>query len=418
MSDPTGRDLGARRRAAPASAAGEADDHSPESNVERGSVAVRREERAYEVGGSKIDVAQLALMLAEHLKPPEVEKPFFGELADDWFQFIRTRRVAPDNEERHIRRLKDLFLETEASLTAAMVQEQIEKQKDYSPSSRNKLRGTGKLIIEYAQAKERWVKPNPFDQVKREKEERREYELLTLPELYKVQQYLRPDRLRLFRVALHMGLRPGELMGLKVEHVDFKKLVVHVERSRDRDETKTGVDRDVPIHPGCYTDLLDACVAAKGDLVFGNSYDGDMQSKDTKLCKILRTAMKKAKVGLLGFKLACRRPGCKHVETVKVDELHGNKRPRCPKCDFKLWIEPLAKKVRWYDLRHMCATFHHAANANDVCVSLALGHSLSEETTTKKTYVHPTQATMQAELSKWKLPRAPVCQTELPLTCE
>lgn len=416
MSVPAGKSSGARGRNAPPSAAGEADANSPERSVDRGSVAVAREVSAYEVGGINVD--QLALALAERLKPPEVEKPFFGELADEWFQYIRAKRVAPDNEERHLRRLKELFLENEETLTVAMVVELLEKQTDYSPSSKNKLRGTGRLIIEWAHANNRWSRSNPFAQVKREKEGRRDYELLTLSELYKVQQYLRPDRLRLFRVALHMGMRPGELMGLRITDVDFKHHVVHVERSRDRDETKTGTTRDVPIHPGCYTDLLDACVAAKGELVFGNAYSGDMESQNTKLTTILRTAMKKAKVGLLGFKLACRRPGCKHVETVKVDELHGNKRPRCPKCDFKLWIEPLAKKVRWYDLRHMCATFHHAANANDVCVSLALGHSLSEETTTKKTYVHPTQATMQAELSKWKLPRAPVCQTELPLTCE
>lgn len=414
MSVPTGRHLDAHGRGAPPSTGVEVDADPPELDVEGSRAVPRSPSSAYEVGG--IDVDQLALALAERLKPPEVEKPFFGELVDAWFEYIRTRRVAPENEERHLRRLKELFLETEDTLTVAMVSDLLEKQTDYSPSSRNKLRGTGRLIIEWAQANNRWSKPNPFSLVRREKEGRREYELLTLEELYKVQAHLRADRLRLFRVALHMGLRPGELMGLRIDDVDFKAGVVHVQRSRDRDETKTGTTRDVPIHPAAHLDLLDACVAAKGELVFGRLVDGDMESHNTKLTRILRTAMKKAKVGLLGFKLACRRPGCKHVEEVK--EIDARRRPRCPKCSFRLWIEPLAKPVRWYDLRHMCATFHHDAGADDVCVSLAMGHSLSEETTTKKTYVHPSPAKMVAELSKWKLARPPRCQTELPLTCE
>lgn len=61
---------------------------------------------------------------------------------------------------------------------------------------------------------------------------------------------------------------------------------------------------------------------------------------------------------------------------------------------------------------------HHEHGADPLCVKLALGHSL--EGTTEKIYTHPTMAKMGAELSKWKLAKAPkvACQAELPLTCE
>ena len=240
--------------------------------------------------------------------------------------------------------------------------------------------------------------------MKRAKEGRRKYELLSLEELYAVQKHLRVDRLRLFRVALHLGLRPGELLGLKVADVDFPNHVVHVQRSRDRDTTKTGTTRDVPLHPAVYTDLLDACVEAKGEYVFGHGLDGSLQSQNTKLTRILRTAMAAADVGVLGADYKCRRQGCGHVET-HLGPVDRRRRKYCPKCDFKLLPVPLIRDVRWYDLRHMCATLHHEHGADALCVKLALGHSL--EGTTEKVYIHPTAAKMAAELARWKLARPP-----------
>ena len=422
MSDPTGKKLDAHGRSAPPSELFPDEVPSGAVMVE-GQLAAPRTRSAYEVGG--IDVEQLALALAERLKPPEPEKPFFGELAHEWMESIRSKRVAPENEERHLRRLTPLFLETEETLTAAMISNLLDAQEDLSASTRNKLRGTGRLIVDYAQARQVWNRPNPFALVKREKEGRRKYELLTLEELARVQPHLRVDRLRLFRVALHTGMRPGELMGLRAEDLDFPSGIIHVRRSRERDETKTGEPREIPLPAAIVTDLLDAVDASKSELVFA-AEDGDMEKQTTKLSRILRTAMKKARVGLTGWKLACRRPGCEFVEVVKM--LDARARPRCPRCDFKLWREPQVRDVRWYDLRHMCATLHHDAGANDLCISIALGHAIPEETTTKKTYVHPSMAKLAAELSKWELPRPKVlstetrrkkrCQAELLLTCD
>jgi len=350
------------------------------------------------------ELDQLALALAERLKPAEVERPMFGELVEGWLEYIAKRRVCPDNERRLARRLLPLFLEDEKSLTAAMVAELIEQQTDLSASTRNKLRGVGRMVIDYAQAAQRWERPNPFSLTKREKEPRRKYEQLSLEELYRVQLHLRADRLRLFRAALHLGMRPGELMALRIDDVDFPNNVVHVRRSRERETTKTGTTRDIPLHPAVLADLLDACVEAKGELVFGHRLDGSLESQNTKLTRILRTAMIKADVGILGADYVCRRKGCGHRET-HLGPIDRRRRKYCPKCDFKLLPVAIARDVRWYDLRHMCATFHHDAGADGLCVKIALGHSL--EGITEEVYTHPTMAKLGVELSKWKLPRPP-----------
>lgn len=400
MSDPADRKPSRTGRGAPPPEPRGSGEVPPELGV-TGSIEARREAAPYVVGG--IDVDQLALALFERMRPPEPELPMFGELAEAWLEHIRPRRVEPANEERLVRRLLPLFLEDEHSLTAAAVAELLEQQVDLSPSTRNKLRGVGRLIVNWAQAGHRWSRPNPFGLVRRQKEARRRYELLSLPELARVQVHLREDRQRLFRCALHLGMRPGELMGLRVSDIDFPGKTIHVRVSRDRETTKTGVARDIPLHPAVEADLLDACVEAKGELVFGHRLDGSLESQNTKLTRILRTAMAKADVGVLGADYKCRRAGCGHEER-HLGPIDRRRRKYCPRCDFKLWPVPLVRAVRWYDLRHMAATLHHEHGADRVCVAIALGHSL--DGITEEVYTHPTPEKMFAELTRWKLPRS------------
>lgn len=413
MSVPTGKSVPLAGRSETPTGAGAPFERPPESYVERGQLEAPRSRAAYEVAG--IDVDQLALALAERLRKPEVELPMFGELAEDWLAFITPKRVQADNEKRLVRRLLPLFLEDEESLTAAKVEDLLDGQADLGASTKNKLRGAGRAIVDWASAAQRWSKPNPFALVKRKKEAARTYELLTLEELYAVQPFLRADRLRLFRVALHLGLRPGELMALRLDDVDFPNNVVHVRRSRERNTTKTGTERKVPLHPAVLTDFLDAAVDAKGELLFGHRFDGTLESQMTKLTRVLRTAMVAAGVGIVGVDWKCRRKGCGFHEHV-AGGFDKRRRRYCPRCEFKLWAVPKVRAVRWYDLRHMCATFHHEAGADELCVALAMGHSVKG--TTKKVYTHPTMAKMGLELGRWKLARVSKSarQTELPLT--
>jgi integrase len=378
----------------------------PEQHVDGGAgagrIEARSERAAFDVGS--IDYNQLALALAEaqeRLKPVEAEKPMLGALAHEWHNSIKALRVSPIHEQILIGHLTPLYLEDEASLTVGAVRELMEAllAAGYSPSTVNKVRGAGKHTVDYALATKQWSGPNPFTLARRVREPERDYVCLSLLELAAVIAHLPPERVGLFRVCLLTGMRPGEVLALQKEDVDFEEGTIHVHRSHERDETKTGTDRLIPIPPGCAGDLLEASLASPSELLFPDE-NGELQRRDTKLTRILRTAMAKAGVGIVSVTYKCRRRGCEAKpethESNKVEKLD------CMRCGMRLWPVPEVKPIRWYDLRHMCATFHHAAKTDEVCVAKALGHSITGMT--RSVYTHPTMEQMRRELTKWRLP--------------
>lgn len=379
------------------------DDERPlESAVEGFIEAPRRQLQPFDVGG--IDIDQLALALAERLKPAEtepVELPMFGELAHEWHASIKSLRVSPIHELILIGHLKPLFMEDEKSLTVGACREVFDGllKGGLSPSTVNKVRGVGRHVIDYALATKRWSGPNPFDLTRRFREPERKYVTLSLVEISQVIAALPASRVGLFRVCLLTGMRPGEVFALQKKDVDFEAGTIFVHRSHDRDETKTGTERLIPIPPGCAGDLLEASLASPSELLFPGD-DGELQRRDTKLTRVLRTAMAKAGVGIVAVEYKCRRRGCEakpeRHEATKVEKLD------CMRCGMRLWPVPEVKPIRWYDLRHMCATFHHAAKADEVCVAKALGHSITGMT--RSVYTHPTMEQMRRELTKWRLP--------------
>lgn len=383
------------------SASAQSADESPlEQHVdgETGRIEAPRQTAAYAAG---IDVRQLALELAEYMKPAVVELPMFGELADAWYQAIAPIRVSPIGEAILLTHLRPLYLDDEASMTVGAISELMSQliADGYSPSTVNKVRGTGKRVVDHAMAAKRWSGPNPFTLTRRKREPERKYEMLTLEELSRVQAKLAPARRRMFRVALHLGLRTGELLSLRREDIDFEAGTVHVHRSHGRDQTKTGTERIVPMHPAIAGDLLEASLASSSDIIF-SAEGGELQRSDTKLTRALRSAMAAAGVAITSVTYKCRRRGCDaepefHEGVDAVEKLY------CQSCEMKLWPVPAVREVRWYDLRHMCATFHHAARADEVCVAKALGHSIAGMT--RSIYTHPTPDQMRVELTKWRL---------------
>lgn len=411
MSVPDRRTLSLTGRGEWPSRAESSDANPPEQSVDEGAgagagagrIEVKSERSAFDIGG--LDTKQLALelapLLALQMQPPPPELPFFGELADDWYQAVAPKRVSPIGEAVLLTHLRPLYLENELSLTVAMITELLEKllSDGYSPSTVNKVRGTGKRVVDHAMSAKRWTGPNPFALARRKREPERKYEILTLEELKRVEAKLPEHRRRMFRVALHLGLRTGELLSLRKEDVDFEAGTVHIHRSHGRDQTKTGTERLIPIPPGCAGDLLEASLATPSELLFPDE-DGELQRRDTKLTRVLRTAMAKAGVGIVSVTYKCRRRGCE-----AKPETHGSSKMEkldCMRCGMRLWPVPEVRPIRWYDLRHMCATFHHAAKADEVCVAKALGHSITGMT--RSVYTHPTMEQMRRELTKWRLP--------------
>lgn len=367
-----------------------------------GRLSAPREESARMVLG--VDIDQLALALAERMKQAQEPKdrPPFGELAHAWLERVGPTRVAPGNDKRLVAHLLPLFLEDEASLTAGMVDDHLASlTSKLSPSTINKVRGAGRSIVADAQARRLWSQPNPFGLVRRMREPQHQYELLDLEELARVQAQLRPDRRRMFRVALHVGLRPGELMALQKNDIDTQRGVLHIHRSHGRDETKTGTTRVVPILDAIAPDVLEAArTSPSTSLLLFPGLDGERQRFDVKLTRTLRYAMAQARVGVVSCAYHCRARGCDYVERRPGSQVE--ERLCCPTHGNRLLPVPVVRPVRWYDLRHMCATLHHRAGADPLCVSLALGHSVKG--TTQSTYTHPSDDMLRRELSRWHLP--------------
>lgn len=369
-----------------------------------GSIAVRGEGQSAKEVRIKLDPEQLGqltlgITAALGVAAPTTsvdDAPTFGELAHEWLASIRPHRVQPANETNHIRHLRPLYLEDENTLTATSIGALIDTL-PLSPSTRNKVRGAGRLAVDHALAGKRWFGPNPFRVVKRKKERGFKAELLSLEELARVQEHLSPDRRREFRVQLHLGLRTGELFALTKTDVDFERGVVHVRRSHERETTKTGRERTVPLHPAIAGDLLEARNRTKSELLFPASDGKTMQRRDTKLTRVIRTAMAAAHVGLVEVTYKYRRRGCRAKKISKPPVVETD----CSECEYTMWAVAEVRPVRWYDLRHMCATLHHAAGANPLCVSIALGHSVTG--TTQSVYTHPDDATMFRELTRWTL---------------
>lgn len=337
------------------------------------------------------------LALLRSTKTPRARQTL-GELATDWLK--RVSRVRPQHEQRHIGHMADLHQLREGELTKATIEAAFAKLDrarggTLGPAMLNKLRSTGKLIIDDAIACGLWRYANPFAYVKCHRVPRASYSHVTPAELSRAFAVLAENRRRLAVVALFTGMRPGELKALQKQDVDLERGFITVRRSLGRNTTKTGRERLVPIPRGCASALRDALEASPSELVFPRP-DGTRERDDLKLSRILRTAFKKAKV-ITGYVYTCRRCGKSSGEQALsvVDQA-------C--CGAKMWREPVAKRFRFYDLRHACATLAREAGADPLAVKLTLGHIPRDQTDSR--YTHMTDARFRTEMGKLRLPKA------------
>lgn len=348
-----------------------------------------------------VDPEQLRQMVLDLFKAKGSGRTF-GELAAEWLGRISKRRVCPANEERHVRHMLRLANMREGDLTKAAIDnlfaDLCAPRGPLCPSSINKLRSTGRLIIRDAQGNGLWGGLNPFDLVRRLRQPKRIYSTLTVAEVALVLPKLRPDRRRLSKTILLVGLRPGEAMGLRKVDVDLEARMLKVRRSHARNQTKTGKEREFPIPDDLVADLREAMAESPSELVFPKP-DGTRMRADTKLARTLRTAM--AAAGLVdGYRYHCRRKGCG-----RVDQSREMIDPYCPACGMRMLRVAIPRHIRFYDLRHSSASLHRKAKCDPLVIQEMLGHSPGN--TTDSTYTHLDEDYCRKEVNKLKLEGAP-----------
>lgn len=332
----------------------------------------------------------------------------FGQLSADWLRRIAKRRVVPENERRHVRHLKALDKLREGELTKAAIEDVLgdllKPRGPLGPATINKLRSTGSLIIRDAQGNGLWGGLNPFELTDRMKQPKLIHATLARHEVPLVLEQLRPDRRRLCKTVLLVGLRPGEALGLLKEDVDLTGKMLKVRRSHGRKQTKTGKEREFPIPDELVEDLRAAMEASSSEHVFPKA-DGTRQRADTKLAIVLRTAIKAAGI-ITGYRYLCRKYRSDH--SCDFDGRIFKKTLEdvpCPKCGRKMFASGVPKHLRFYDLRHSSATLHRKAKCDPLVVREMMGHGSKNQT--DDNYTHLDSEYQRAELNKLSLTFVP-----------
>jgi integrase len=151
----------------------------------------------------------------------------------------------------------------------------------------NHLRGYLGRAFKMARRSRRLVGQNPVDDVAKRKVPRQLPDYLRPAEAVAVLAKMPSQWQCLFATALYMGMRKGELLGLRKEDVDLDTRLITIRRSHDRDTTKGGHADAVPIAAELVPYLESAIVASPSNLVFPRP-DGRMMSRTIQLELVLR----------------------------------------------------------------------------------------------------------------------------------
>jgi len=134
------------------------------------------------------------------------------------------------------------------------------KDKGISPKGINGRLGLAKTIFSRAH-REKYLTRNPFEFISNQKLDLQADVFWTKKEISQFLMANTQDELYpLFYVALHTGMRLGEICGLGWDRVDFELNQISITRTRDKiglkETTKTKLKRVIPMSPGVRELLL------------------------------------------------------------------------------------------------------------------------------------------------------------------
>jgi len=247
-----------------------------------------------------------------------------------------------------------------------------------APGSVNKLRGTLSSVFANAIDAKRWTGKNPVADVDARRVPKRVFETLRADEVPGVLEAASGEWQDLFATALYLGLRKGELFGLRKTDVRLVDGTLVVRRSHQREGTKGGDEALLPIPEPLIPYLEHAIDTARGSLLFPRA-NGKPRPEKTGMEKVLRRTLARAGV-LTGYRHTCRR--CAAKKKPYSEEHADNELRRCPVkdeagavCNMKLWATGLPRWMRFHDLRHTTATLLLKARVPMYVVQKILRHA-------------------------------------------
>jgi len=199
----------------------------------------------------------------------------------------------------------------------------LEKDRELSAGTINKLRATLRTVFSRAAKSGKWRGPNPAADTEPRKVARRIYDVLTPEETDLALSQVPPDWRGFVAGAAFVGLRMGECAGLRKADVDTAAGTLTVRASYDKATTK-GLHADVLPIPRPLQPFVEEGLKTRGSFLWPAA-DGTMRTKEDNVLRMWRGAL--ARAGLvLGYDHKCRR--CGHMQR------HPDKAPRqCPAPD-------------------------------------------------------------------------------------
>jgi integrase len=313
----------------------------------------------------------------------------FGDLMDWWWErhgSLRESKTIRLSVEKHFRGelghlpLQQITPELFDALLGAREKPRGDRntQKPLAPGTLNHLRAIALQMFKSASVRGTgiWRGPNPIAEVPRRSVPKRRPTYLERHEVPLVLREVGDQCRAVCAVAIYLGLRKGEVLGLLKEDVNLKTGEVTVRRSYGRDTTKGEHDDVLPISDELRPYLVDAIARSPAAHVFPHPSGRGYKVGEFALHKVVRRAMSRAGI-VAGYLHKCRRRGCGYE--VRADCAETG---RCPKCEMRLWAKSIPKEFArpFHALRHTTATLLLKGKEPLQDVSKILRHSSPEIT--------------------------------------
>jgi len=225
---------------------------------------------------------------------PSKKKIRFKEFAQLWLETHSKIKNKPSSYQTNCFRLNkhlipffgNKYLDT---ISPLMIDEFISKKKlEISSATINRCLSILSKIFNDAI---RWgyLKENPMKNVSRLNEPEKGFNYLTKEQVKKLLENASPSARPILMLAVYTGMRKGEILALKWEHINFEKKIIKVEETPEG-SIKSKKVRYIPIHPDLLIELKKLKLKSRSEYVFP-AEDGGMR-KDFR--NALNYALKRA----------------------------------------------------------------------------------------------------------------------------
>lgn len=356
----------------------------------------RRARQTESVRQTRITIEDLQQAVREALGQAAPSGATFAEQWEWWEPRFLSHLACPRQFSRRVEMhlLPVLGELTEGTLTMDAIELHFAKlAKTRAPGTMNNIRAAGSKVINDAIRAKRWKVSNPFSLTKRRRPVKRKPFIPSIKEARRMVSCSSPAIAARWATLMGLGLRPGELRGLKVEDWDARNRILTIRRTGEGSTTKAREERAIPVPDWLVPHLNRVSALTRGQWLFTRP-DGRSQLAAIRP-QALNRALRAAGV-VQGFRYWCGRRTCKHVEQGhKLEPRH------CPEDGRALHVTAVARKMNPHSCRHFFATTAQELEIPEGVISHVLGHA--HTSVTAGTYVQYRDNFVRGQLQKLNL---------------